>query len=154
MEKRNHNWLYQGKAFTKLPEGVCGFVYTIYYTDGRKYIGKKLAISERKKNLGKKELELQTDQRLKKHKHVVTEHKWQQYEGSSKETEGLTIQSKVITHLCTNKLTMSYLETKNLMAVDAPMNPDYLNKIIGKTYWDNALDGLYKEAVQEQPTLF
>ena len=38
------NWLYQGNEITNLPEDVVGFVYQITNTtNGRMYIGKKLA---------------------------------------------------------------------------------------------------------------
>ena len=37
------DWSYKGKKITRLPPEVVGFVYMIYYTNGQKYIGKKLA---------------------------------------------------------------------------------------------------------------
>lgn len=150
-------WLYQGKQLNKLPDGVIGFVYCIYYTNNKKYIGKKLAVSERKKPLGKKELALQTDGRLKKHKHVTIETNWQSYNGSTKESEGLTILSKVITHLCTNKMSLTYLEASEMIKNDVLFRDDYLNKNILGKFYDNALDGLYKpedNKTFEQPTLF
>lgn len=147
-------WIYKGKQLSKLPNGVIGFVYCIYYTNGKKYIGKKTAISDRKKNLGKKELALQTDKRLKTHKYVTTEHKWQSYDGSTKESEGLTIQSKVITHLCTNKMSLTYLEASEMIKNDVLFKDEYLNKNILGKFYDNALDGLYQDAVIEQPNLF
>lgn len=143
-------WLYNAKKITRLPEGVVGFIYIIYYTDGTKYIGKKLARSPRKKNFGKKKLAEMTDSRLKKYEMVMTEHPWKTYEGSSEENEGKTIVTKHILHLCTNKLSLSYLETKELFLVDAPMNENYNNKVIGKHYWDNALDGMFKGVIPEQ----
>ena len=39
-----NNWMYQGKDISELPEDCEGFVYEITNaTNGRKYIGKKLA---------------------------------------------------------------------------------------------------------------
>ena len=96
------DWSYKGKKITRLPPEVVGFVYIIYYTNGQKYIGKKLARSERRKKPLK-------GMRSNAKRMVMTEHKWKEYEGSSEENKGLTIKTKVITHLCTNKLSMSYL---------------------------------------------
>ena len=43
-------WTYQGKDITELPEDCVGFVYEITNTtNGRKYIGKKLAKFKRSK---------------------------------------------------------------------------------------------------------
>ena len=135
-------WIYNTHKITKLPEEVIGFVYCIYYTDGTKYIGKKLAKSERRKKPLK-------GMRVNAKRMVMTEHKWRDYEGSSKLTDDLTIQTKVITHLCTNKRSMSYIEVKELMLNEALESDKYMNNNISGTYFDNCLDGLYTGVVPE-----
>ena len=71
------HWTYQGKNITKLPEDVIGFVYEITNTtNGRKYIGKKLARFKRsrpplKGRKNKRRFKVDSD--------------WQDYYGSSDE---------------------------------------------------------------------
>ena len=139
------HWIYNAKKLEELPKDVVAFVYIIYYTDDTMYVGSKLARSERKKNFGKKKLATVTDSRLKTYEMVLTEHKWREYEGSSKLTETKTISSKHILHLCTNKRSMTYLEVKELMTRQALETPDYINNNINGNWFDNCLDGLYIE---------
>jgi hypothetical protein len=71
------NWTYQGNEITTLPEDCEGFVYEITNTtNGRKYIGKKLARFKRsrpplKGNRNKRRYKVDSD--------------WQDYYGSSDE---------------------------------------------------------------------
>ena len=71
------NWTYQGNEITTLPEDCEGFVYEITnITNGRKYIGKKLARFKRsrpplKGNRNKRRYKVDSD--------------WQDYYGSSDE---------------------------------------------------------------------
>lgn len=141
------NWLYKSKPLDRLPVDVIGFVYIIYYTDGTKYLGKKLAKSERRKKPLK-------GMRVNAKRMVMTEHKWKEYEGSSKLTDGKIIQSKVILHLCTNKRSMTYLEVKELMVREALESDTYLNNNINGNWFDNCLDGLYEEETTLQKGLF
>jgi intein/homing endonuclease len=130
-------WIYKGNPVKELPKDIVGFVYKIYYTNGTQYIGKKLVRSERKAKPLK-------GMRKNARRVIERETEWREYEGSSEETKGLEIHSKVILHLCTSKRTMTYLEEKELFNVDAPSNPSFRNKTIGKRYFDNCLDGLYE----------
>ena len=138
------NWLYKGKPLTRLPDDVTDFVYIIYYTNGKKYIGKKTAKSLRKKHLGKKELALITDKRLKKHKYVMTEHKWQAYEGSTALSEDLTIKCKHIVHMTIDKRTATWLEVKELVQAEVLTSDEYLNNNISGTFFENCEEGIYK----------
>ena len=137
------NWLYKAQQLKELPADVVGFVYIIYYTDNTMYVGSKLARSERRKKPLK-------GMRVNAKRMVMTEHKWRDYEGSSKLTEGKTISSKHILHLCTNKRTMTYLEVKELMCREAIETDAYVNNNISGTFFDNVLDGLYTGEVGKQ----
>ena len=69
------HWTYQGKEITSIPEDIIGFVYLITNTtNGRKYIGKKLARFRRsrpplKGNRNRRRYKVDSD--------------WQDYYGSS-----------------------------------------------------------------------
>ena len=141
------NWNYKGYEVGELPEEVKGFVYILYYTDGRKYIGSKVVRSDVK-------VKPLVGMRKNAVRRVTKESKWKTYEGSTKLSDGLTIQSKVITHLCTDKRSMTYLEQKELFLVDAIMNKEYLNENIGGKFFDNCLDGLYEGSINIQGGLF
>ena len=129
------NWIYKGVAITELPKEVRGMVYKIYYTDETMYIGSKVVRSEIKK----KPLKGMRSNAVRK---VLTESKWKTYEGSSKLSKGKTIKTKVIMHLTKDKRSMTYLEQKELMAVNATVNKSYLNENIGGKFFDNCLDGV------------
>jgi len=161
-------WTYKGYKLKKLPDECIGFVYCIHYTDGTKYIGKKLAkttfMLPALKNGEPREFSKRVNRIIRRDENgnivkgkkavgikgkmeawdvLDTETSWISYKGSSKHCKGKTILTKVITHLCTNKLSMSYLETKELFAVDATINDKYINDCVAGSYWDNCLDGLY-----------
>jgi len=138
------NWIYQGKPVETLPEEVVGFVYIIWYESGQKYIGKKLVRSERRK----KPL---VGMRSNAKRMVMTEHKWQDYVGSSKEIPSdEIIKTKVITHLCTNKTSMTYLEAKIMMEQNVLVDDTFYNKNILGKFWDNCEDGVYYGQVGNQ----
>ena len=140
-------WLYKSYRVDKLPKEVYGFVYCIHYTDGTKYIGSKVVHSMRriKPLKGMRKNAVRTK---------LTESNWRYYSGSSKLTEGKEIHSKEILYLTTNKRTMSYLEVRELMKVDASCNPEYVNENIGGKYFDNVLDGLYEGTIETHKGLF
>ncbi len=132
-------WEYKGNVVTELPMDVRGFVYCIYYDNGKKYVGSKVVRSERRI----KPLKGMRSNAVRK---KLIESKWCSYEGSSKLTEGLTISKKVILYLTTNKRSMSYLEDRELFSCKALESDEYLNENIRGKYWDNCLDGLHKES--------
>lgn len=173
------NWIYDGKPITELPAGVIGFIYEITYTDGRKYIGKKTMTSkktiparkdgelrpnatriQKRVKLTPEEIaELPASKRKQKTKLapfdvVRSESNWRTYNGSSKESQGLTVESKRITHLCTTLMTLTYMEVEIMIEKEVLFKDEYLNKNILGKFYDNALDGLYVEPVEEAPNLF
>lgn len=127
------HWVYYEEEISELPEEVVGFVYIIFYEDGRAYIGKKLIKTiERKQPLkGYKRVRL-VDKNLP----------WHDYEGSHKE-EVAAITKKEILYLCTNRRTMTYLEHKLLFMVSALETDKYVNKSIDGKFHNNCMDGLY-----------
>ena len=131
-------WVYSNEIVNEIPNGMYGFIYRINYTNGKCYYGKKLFYSTTKKWLGKKELALQTDKRLKKYRYVSKETKWREYEGSSKLTKDLTIASKEILAYAMSKRELTYLEIKCLFQVEALEDELCLNENInGVWYRDN-----------------
>jgi len=129
-------WSYRGSKVIDLPEEVKGMVYKIHYVDGTSYIGSKVVRSERR-------LKPLKGMRKNAVRKVVKESDWRSYTGSSKLTEGKEIFAKEILYLTTNKMSMTYLEQRELMKVDAAVNEKYLNKNIGGKFFDNCLDGVF-----------
>ena len=52
------------------------------------------------------------------------------------------IEEKEILYQCSSKKAATYLESGLLFHYDAIFDPDYLNKNIGGTLFENSLDGL------------
>lgn len=122
------DWTYRGKKIIDDETAeFTGFVYIITCLDtGRKYIGKKLFRSLRKKTL------------KGKIKRVLTESDWHKYHGSSLELQrdvkelGEDKFTREILFLCKNKAEMSYRELKLQMKFDVVLKPtEYYNGFIG-----------------------
>ena len=119
------HWLYQGKDVNELPEDCVGFVYQITNTtNGRMYIGKKLAKFKRSRRPLKG--------RKNKRRYKV-DSDWQDYYGSSDE---LTIDIKKlgkeyfkreILFYCNSKAEMSYVEAREQFAHKVLESNDYYN---------------------------
>jgi len=133
-------WTYRGHKVSELPVDVKYMVYCIHYTNGQKYIGSKVVRSKQRAKPLK-------GMRSNAVRLIERESNWKEYIGSSKLTKELTIHSKVILYLCTDKRSATYLEVRELMKVDAPMNKDYVNENINGKWYNNALDGVYKGQV-------
>ena len=119
------NWTYQGKTVQELPENCIGFVYLITNTtNGRMYIGKKLAKFKRSRPPLKG--------RKNKRRHTV-ESDWQDYYGSSDlltedvEKLGKTKFTREILHLCSSKGECNYLEAKEQFARGVLESDKYYN---------------------------
>ena len=120
-----NNWSYQGISIKKLPEECVGFVYQITNTtNGRMYIGKKLAKFKR----SRKPLKGRKNKRRYK-----VDSDWQDYYGSSDE---LTIDIKKlgkenfkreILFYCNSKAVMSYVEAREQFARKVLESNDYYN---------------------------
>ena len=121
-------WTYKGKEIDELPADCEGFVYIITnQTNGRKYIGKKLA----KFKVTKPPL------KGKKNKRRSTkESDWRTYWGSSDhllsdvEKLGEENFTREILHYCQSRGMLSYLEAKEQFDREVLLSDDYYNGII------------------------
>ena len=121
-------WTYQGKIINEIPEEYVGFVYLITnLTNGKKYVGKKLA----KFKVTKKPL------KGKKNKRRSTkESDWKDYWGSSdKLNEDVQILgpnnfTREILYYCTSRGELSYLEAREQFARKVLETEEYYNGII------------------------
>ena len=118
-------WIYQQKPVEQLPNNVVGFVYQITNTtNGRMYIGKKLAKFKRsrpplKGRRNKRRYKINSD--------------WQDYYGSS---DDLTVDvnrlgkdkfSREILFYCKAKAELSYVEAREQFARKVLESNDYYN---------------------------
>ena len=120
-----NQWTFNGKKIIELPEDVVGFVYQITNTtNGRKYIGKKLAKFKRSK------APLKGRRNRRRYK---VESDWQEYYGSS---DDLTIDIKrlgaenfkrEILFYCKSKSELSYVEAREQFARKVLETKDYYN---------------------------
>ena len=118
-------WLYENNVVNELPEDCVGFVYQITNTtNGRMYIGKKLAKFKRSRRPLKG--------RKNKRRYKI-DSDWQDYYGSSDE---LTIDIKKlgkenfkreILFYCNSKAVMSYVEAREQFARKVLESNDYYN---------------------------
>ena len=121
-------WTYQGKIVEEISEEYVGFVYLITnLTNGKKYIGKKLA----KFKVTKKPL------KGKKNKRRSTkESDWRDYWGSSDtlnadvENLGPENFTREILYYCTSRGELSYLEAKEQFDREVLKTDEYYNGII------------------------
>ncbi len=122
-------WMYRGKEFTSDMIGdQVGFVYVITrLSDGKKYVGKKLFISNRS---------LPPLKGKKRRRRVVKESDWMTYYGSSEEVKGLVEElgpesfKREILHLGCSKSELSYLEAKEQFDRGVLLDESYYNGII------------------------
>ena len=121
-------WTYQGKPVDEIPDDYEGFVYLITnLTNGRKYIGKKLA----KFKTSKPPLKGKKNRRR-----GYKESDWRDYWGSSDklqadvESQGTENFSREILYFCTSRAEMSYLEAKEQFDRRVLETEDYYNGII------------------------
>ncbi len=123
-----------------LPEGVFGFIYqTTHIPTGKKYIGKKSLMYNRKKKLTKKELLEYAGKkgRTPTHIRVQKESDWKTYYGSHsfiKESNKEDLKRKIL-QLAFNKKELTYLECKWQFVLEVLETNKYLNdNILGKFY--------------------
>ena len=136
-------WKYKEQVITELidmPESTLGFVYEITAANGRKYVGRKILYTVRKRRFGKKESALVTDKRKKLYEMVRKESNWRIYTGSNKELNedienGMEYTKKIL-HFATSKKQLSYLETKELFIREVlEPHTEYYNSNINGTYY-------------------
>lgn len=121
-------WTYQGKPVNEMPNEYEGFVYLITnLTNGRKYIGKKLAKfkTSRPPLKGKKN-----------RRRGYKESDWQDYWGSSEKLQadiealGEKNFTREILYLCKSRAEMSYIEAREQFDRRVLETDDYYNGII------------------------
>ncbi len=118
-------WTYEGpEVLLPPPEGVIGFVYMITnQVTGMKYIGKKLFVASKIKQVkGKK-------------KKIKVESDWKSYWGSNgiliaeiSEFNSINNYKREILRLCTTKSELSYYETKEIFERDALLKDEFYNQ--------------------------
>ena len=136
-------WYFLDKQINEisdLPEGAFGFIYqTTHIPTGKKYIGKKSLMYNRKKKLTKKELLEYAGKkgRTPTHIRVQKESDWKTYYGSHsfiKESNKKDLERKIL-QLAFNKKELTYLECKWQFVLEVLETNKYLNdNILGKFY--------------------
>ena len=118
-------WMYQQRKVEELPEDVVGFVYQITNrTNGRMYIGKKLARFKRsrpplKGRKNKRRFSVDSD--------------WRDYYGSSDELTADVMRlgkdnfTREILFYCKSKAELSYVEAREQFARKVLESDDYYN---------------------------
>jgi hypothetical protein len=125
VEKTNMHWIYQNHPVIDLPKDCVGFVYQITNTtNGRMYIGKKLARFKRSRPPLK-------GRKNKRRYKVVSD--WQDYYGSSDELSADVLKlgrekfTREILFYCYSKAELSYVEAREQFARKVLESNDYYN---------------------------
>lgn len=139
-------WQKEGENVTTPPRDAIGFVYSIMFSNGMKYIGKKNFYSKRKRKFGKKEAALVTDKRKKLYEIVTKESNWKTYTSSNIEVKklidsGLKYSKRIVCYAYTPK-ELTFLEVKWMfnLGVLSPYG-DWLN--------DNILGKFFKKEIEQ-----
>jgi hypothetical protein len=128
------HWFYRNSLIDTLPEDCVGFVYLITnLKDGRKYIGRKYAVSTKRKPLTKK----QKDAGRVRRDIVKKESDWRTYTGSNKQlNEDIDRLGKdsfrfEILYFAETKGQINYIEVNLQHKHDVILRSDYYNDAIG-----------------------
>jgi hypothetical protein len=124
-------WLYQEQIIEELPDDCVGFVYLITnLTNGRKYIGKKLAKFAKTTY---KTVQLKNGTKKKKKIRSKIDSDWQQYYGSSNDLSadvaklGKENFKREILYYCKSKAECSYIEAREQFTRKVLESADYYN---------------------------
>ncbi len=124
-------WLYQNQPVDTLPEDCVGFVYLITNTtNGRMYIGKKLAKFSK---TTQKTVKLKNGSKKKKKIRTKVDSDWRDYYGSSpeltKDVEQLGTDKfqREILYYCKSKAECSYIEAREQFSRRVLESKDYYN---------------------------
>jgi hypothetical protein len=125
------SWYYQNTLVEALPEDCVGFVYLITNTtNGRKYVGKKLAKFSRTKY---KVVKLKNGNKKRKKIKDKIDSDWQQYYGSSPELTADILKlgaenfTREILYYCRSKSECSYIEAREQFSRRVLESNDYYN---------------------------
>ena len=124
-------WTYQNQLVDQLPEDCVGFVYLITnITNGRMYIGKKLAKFSK---TTQKTVKLKNGNKKKKRIRTKVDSDWRDYYGSSpeltKDVEQLGKENfnREILYYCKSKAECSYIEAREQFSRRVLESNDYYN---------------------------
>ena len=124
-------WTYQNQTVDQLPEDCVGFVYLITNTtNGRMYIGKKLAKFSK---TTQKTVKLKNGNKKKKKIRTKVDSDWRDYYGSSPELTrdveqlGTDKFQREILYYCKSKAECSYIEAREQFSRRVLESADYYN---------------------------
>lgn len=124
-------WTYQNQPVDQLPEDCVGFVYLITNTtNGRMYIGKKLAKFSK---TTQKTVKLKNGNKRKKKIRTKVDSDWRDYYGSSPELTkdveliGTDKFTREILYYCKSKAECSYIEAREQFSRRVLESRDYYN---------------------------
>jgi len=124
-------WYYQGNLVETLPEDCIGFIYLITNTtNGRKYIGKKLAKFSKTTY---KTVKLKNGTKKKKKIRNKIDSDWQTYYGSNDElnrdveSQGASNFTREILYYCNSKALCSYIEAREQFTRKVLESTEYYN---------------------------
>ena len=125
------SWSYQNQVVEQLPEDCVGFVYLITNTtNGRMYIGKKLAKFSK---TTQKTVKLKNGNKRKKKIRTKVDSDWRDYYGSSPELTrdveqlGKDKFTREILYYCRSKAECSYIEAREQFSRRVLESNDYYN---------------------------
>lgn len=123
-------WKFNNVDCDTVPEGCIGFVYEIEFIDGTKYIGKKLAITNRK-------LKPLKNMRKNANYRRLVQTNWKKYCGSSEVIKAKQVEPmfKTIICWCKTKKEMSYWENYYLYVNNVLLDDNYLNSNISGKFF-------------------
>jgi hypothetical protein len=124
-------WLYQNQQVDQLPDDCVGFVYLITNTtDGRMYIGKKLAKFSK---TTQRTVKLKNGSKKKKKIRTKVDSDWRDYYGSSPELTkdveqlGTNKFTREILYYCKSKAECSYIEAREQFTRKVLESREYYN---------------------------
>lgn len=144
-------WFYSNlvEDISFFPDDIYGFVYILWYSDGKRYIGKKSLYCFKTMNpLANGKIRNGHQfffNKILNHKKVQremvkVESNWLEYQGSFDGAKEKRPEKKEIVYLAKSNQELAYLEAKLIFEHDALRNMYYINEnVIGRFYRDKLL---------------